>query len=465
MERYKFHLLLKKQNPDKFLVPCYDFDLIWHAHQVHPLAYAKDTRALLGKVLNHDDSVNDRSPGSRLTTSHDETKALWEASGRSLSENGAMFRGIPPFPIGPSLPSDRYNGLASLDYDIELLILEVENLPADKRFEVKLRVVNGRRICKKTLRGPASKCEEASGPISVFKFNTEEHNSIEVRLGSGGFCACLSGAPETSTIHFSEYLATVPLGSATPDPSTHTVEFENEKRVRFVTKPHPPTRGRYCFTVRPQRSFAEVQNVAELLSCPTLFLPPGVLAEGRGPFSTSVHQIVDFRGREALSCRVTHSATAMVSSVEILDLYGVIVGSAHMIGSDVLPREDQVKNKEACCTLDPTQAGERALLIRGQKDWAVCVGKWVGMVKGVSGVRGVKGVAGSKGQKPVRGVKGTPGKPGQPGHLEVKYFPLYDDHKRWRVLERRGFAYCYGRTGAALEIDLKGGRVVIPPGK
>ena len=43
LERYKQQLVLKQENPELFFVPCYDFDLIWHAHQVHPLIYHKDT--------------------------------------------------------------------------------------------------------------------------------------------------------------------------------------------------------------------------------------------------------------------------------------------------------------------------------------------------------------------------------------------------------------------------------------
>ena len=34
VRRYKMYLFLKKKNPKTFLVPCYDIDLIWHAHQV-----------------------------------------------------------------------------------------------------------------------------------------------------------------------------------------------------------------------------------------------------------------------------------------------------------------------------------------------------------------------------------------------------------------------------------------------
>lgn len=58
--RYRMYLYLKKMNPDKFLVPCYDIDLIWHSHQLSTLHYSKETSGILGFVLKHDDSVNDR---------------------------------------------------------------------------------------------------------------------------------------------------------------------------------------------------------------------------------------------------------------------------------------------------------------------------------------------------------------------------------------------------------------------
>ena len=48
VKRYKHHLLFKQKNQDAFLVPCYDFDLIWHAHQVNPLVYRHDTSNCLG---------------------------------------------------------------------------------------------------------------------------------------------------------------------------------------------------------------------------------------------------------------------------------------------------------------------------------------------------------------------------------------------------------------------------------
>ena len=77
-----------------------------------------------------------------------------------------------------------------------------------------------------------------------------------------------------------------------------------------------------------------------------------------------------------------------------------------------------MNNEEKCCTLNE-MAGERAILIRGSKDWGICVGKWEGFVKGVPGVPGVKGTPGNP------GVRGTPGIKGQPGFLAIKFFSLF----------------------------------------
>ena len=75
--RYKMYLALKQEHKDKFLVPCYDIDLVWHTHQVHPTLYYQDTMKILGFVLKHDDSVNDRAPGSKLNQSDEVTRKLW----------------------------------------------------------------------------------------------------------------------------------------------------------------------------------------------------------------------------------------------------------------------------------------------------------------------------------------------------------------------------------------------------
>ena len=68
VERYKKFLYLKKMNPNLFVVPCYLIDIIWHSHQLHPNKYRKDVTRVLGKILPHDDSESDRTPGSVLNS-------------------------------------------------------------------------------------------------------------------------------------------------------------------------------------------------------------------------------------------------------------------------------------------------------------------------------------------------------------------------------------------------------------
>lgn len=80
VRRYKQYLLLKRRHPDNFLVPCYDMDVVWHTHQLQPVAYAEDTAALLGQMLDHDDSVNDRAAGSKLCNSQQVTEKLWKGT-------------------------------------------------------------------------------------------------------------------------------------------------------------------------------------------------------------------------------------------------------------------------------------------------------------------------------------------------------------------------------------------------
>ena len=181
LERYKQHLVLKQQNPDLFLVPCYDFDLIWHAHQVHPRVYQKDTTKILGKVLNHDDSVNDREPGSKLSRSYETTREKWKESGQALALRGTMFRGEPPLSTTVQTELVDYTGLAALEYTVKLTRFEVEGLPKSKSYKVKIDVVNGERVLRTRVRGPAVSLTKSTNVLSTFKFNTKDSSRLRVR--------------------------------------------------------------------------------------------------------------------------------------------------------------------------------------------------------------------------------------------------------------------------------------------
>lgn len=112
-ERYRTMLQIKRDNPKTFVVPCYDNDLLWHTHQLFPKTYWSDTSYMLGRVLDHDDSPEDRSPGSHLDNSSSETKRLWKGLGKKFAVPGAMYRGNPPIPKIDCVPN-RFSSLSNM---------------------------------------------------------------------------------------------------------------------------------------------------------------------------------------------------------------------------------------------------------------------------------------------------------------------------------------------------------------
>ncbi|KAI5063107.1 hypothetical protein GOP47_0021654 [Adiantum capillus-veneris] len=64
---------------------------------------------ILDRLLPHDDSIGERTPGSRLETSSILAHKLWlERHGMPYVQAGAMYRGDPPAPV--PIPPPRRNG-------------------------------------------------------------------------------------------------------------------------------------------------------------------------------------------------------------------------------------------------------------------------------------------------------------------------------------------------------------------
>ncbi|RKP24347.1 hypothetical protein SYNPS1DRAFT_29884 [Syncephalis pseudoplumigaleata] len=69
VDRYGKFLALMAVEKKAFLVPTLDIDLAWHTHQMHPKRYQTYTLKLVGRIVNHDDTVtNKRLDASYLTT-------------------------------------------------------------------------------------------------------------------------------------------------------------------------------------------------------------------------------------------------------------------------------------------------------------------------------------------------------------------------------------------------------------
>lgn len=127
VERYEHHLHLTKENPGVFIVPCYDFDLIWHAHRLHPVNYNQSTTQFLGWLLHPHDAVKSCSPGSKLQDCEAETRKVWKAAGLLFTKSGAMRRGDPPDPLPPR-PLWLYASLARCEYTVDVLQVETFNM-------------------------------------------------------------------------------------------------------------------------------------------------------------------------------------------------------------------------------------------------------------------------------------------------------------------------------------------------
>jgi hypothetical protein len=167
--RYKKFLHLKRLNPHLFTVPMYDIDLIWHTHQAHPIAYQKDTVAILGYILNHDDTTTDRSPESFLTQSDRETRAAWQQVYKeSLPIAGAMYRGEPPAGKLYSIPSE------ALDHIFwKMVAFSVEKIDLNGNLPQKFSNL----YCKIRCSATAKKS----------RHDREVYKTEEIKSGHGGF--------------------------------------------------------------------------------------------------------------------------------------------------------------------------------------------------------------------------------------------------------------------------------------
>lgn len=89
----------KRSYSHMWLVPTYQIDLIWHTHILSSIEdYHNDVRRITGgTVLDHDDSINDRTEGGILDTNFQQTSQLWkEVYGLDYFTKGGMYNGEPP---------------------------------------------------------------------------------------------------------------------------------------------------------------------------------------------------------------------------------------------------------------------------------------------------------------------------------------------------------------------------------
>ncbi|XP_024977761.1 glycine-rich domain-containing protein 1 isoform X1 [Cynara cardunculus var. scolymus] len=180
--RYKGFLHLIRRNRERsirrFCVPTYDIDLIWHTHQLHPASYCNDLVELLGNVLEHDDTDQNRGKGQKLDTGFSETTKQWEETfGSRYWRAGAMYRGIAPSPITttPCIPEIASNKADSTN-ELERLI----DIPKTNYIEILLQCVEIKNL-PEIHKGKVGVLFSKAQPDGIF--NVKRKLSIQSELG------------------------------------------------------------------------------------------------------------------------------------------------------------------------------------------------------------------------------------------------------------------------------------------
>lgn len=92
--RYGMFLELQREQAGQIWVPTFDMDIAWHTHMMHPVLYKRETEAVCGKMISHDDTLNSRKTGSALMVRWTATREAWRRQfGQPIDLPGGMWRG------------------------------------------------------------------------------------------------------------------------------------------------------------------------------------------------------------------------------------------------------------------------------------------------------------------------------------------------------------------------------------
>lgn len=265
-KRYQRFLFLKHQNPTEMIVPCYDIDLMWHSHQLHPSVYKHDTVKVLGQILHHDDSVNDRTSGSKLMRADQKTREMWkEHFGDNFMTFGAMFRGEPPIlcdRMHMITPEETYN-FSTKKATVNLDKVQVEGLPEEvNKYSVKLAYggyneKEGPVI--KQLKGNKKKIEfeNTKKGLAHFVFDTKEYDRLKINMSQQIGFACTGHNEEMGEQIFSlmPVVENIPKDQTDPAELTETVRIdldeEQNMKATFTATIEPPKQGPTMLYMNP----------------------------------------------------------------------------------------------------------------------------------------------------------------------------------------------------------------------
>ncbi|GFR81235.1 glycine-rich domain-containing protein 2 [Elysia marginata] len=411
--RYRKFLFLKSHNPSMFLVPCYDSDLMWHAHMLHPFFYKDDTEAYVGSLLQHDDSVNDRSVGSKLSLSEAKTRNLWrKVFGEKFSHFGAMYRGEPPNSKLYMMNKVEVYKICTKQANVLVEKIRVSGLPLGKTYKVKLCYNTGYQNFNRslfvtenitTVKGNSRTLEDCAVNVN-FSFDTRYNDKVIASLQqrTGKLCLGTNDVIGEGKVDLQKKIQPLNNKGLT---ANDQVDCGDGLSVSLVWSCLAPRLGPCVLRLEPgdyQSCIMPADRSAMWGPIPLPRLPPGVDSH----CSVASHKLFNHTRKVVFTVRTIHSEPLLMSAVHVF--YGDKLSTvAHLVVGDQLPLPSSVGEPKRCVTLNPKE-GQRAVLIKNNNgDWGIAVGWWEGFQKRTSGRKGS----------------------GSEGHLEIRFFHL--PTKKW----------------------------------
>ncbi|XP_031571894.1 uncharacterized protein LOC116306009 [Actinia tenebrosa] len=148
--------------------------------------------------------------------------------------------------------------------------------------------------------------------------------------------------------------------------------------MRVTLSVSPIGCGHYVFQVSPEYGFAKFKHICSALSYPTLMLSLSTIIAPKTPSEVMTYPILNYRGEKAFVSRIVRSVatTDVFYAVEILDSKGNVAATSHLLPSNALPYKTDLASSRGCAYFSNYTA-ENAMLIRGQNDWGLCLGRKV----------------------------------------------------------------------------------------
>ncbi|XP_052780884.1 uncharacterized protein LOC128217643 [Mya arenaria] len=381
LQRYKQFLYLRTK-VNGFITPCFDQDLMWHSHQVNPLAYAADTKRIVGFVFNHDDSTNDRTEGSDLVTCHKSTSEEWQSLfDEPFASYGAMYRGYPYAGYFYDLSSNDLISMSSKDFQIQFDQFKLTDVDAgisinDCVLEITTdRPETNKHVFETALPSQTKQNDFISwAPDSVIlPITTEKERSLLISLKKKTKFLLFGTKYEQLTTGVIDIASLVKNGLSKEETNfdcnvdMRSAQLELQGSIRNIQ----PNTCKLVIQAGEFKSSVVPETVRQSWGpMPLERLPTGRPNECR----EAIHTLLDGDGKTLFTVRVLQSSPLTLSCVRVL-YEDKPVAFASLTHLDQLPLTSQVSSSRPC--LNPRE-GDHAMTIKSHKgDWGILVGRWI----------------------------------------------------------------------------------------